>query len=433
MNKWNDIFGDFFWRSLQALGKQGVSILLVFLSATLLSPEDFGYLTYLFSFALLLTTLSDFGISIAVTKGVSERRSLSLSYRKLVSSFSSLLFFLSVVFSGITLVVLVFFFPKDLFFLSCFLPLLFFAPQTSLLEGVFRGESHFSSPAVITLGTGCLALLSAGFLIPMLGLFGAIFAYNVQFLLLFCGLFLLRRREKIPLFHIPSHTFLKNFFKNTELMPMFTSSFCIGLANVAYVLNATVDIFFLRQFGFLEAIGQYELITKLFLLFFKPSLLLGQVLSPRVSQLVVQGNLSRARQKMAYIFPLFFLLFAFVAILLFLFVPVVFQSFFPEYVTASFSVIFLILLLLLPIRAWGVFFTNAFLVPAGYEKLLLWGAILSVMINFFFDSILVVSFGFLGIFLSTFVVYFLSVIIQTLWGFFGKIHQPSVRNAVPHE
>ena len=190
-------------------------------------------------------------------------------------------------------------------------------------------------------------------------------------------------------------------------------------------------IFFLRQFGFWKDCST-ELITKLFLLSLSCRFSWDKSFSPRVSQLVVQGNLSRARQKMAYIFPLFFLLFAFVAILLFS-SSLLFQSFFQNMWPLLFFLSFFLFFFCCFLFVRGVFFYKCLSCSCRIrKKLLLWGAILSVMINFFFDSILwclLVSFG---IFLNVRCVFF-SVIIQTLWGFFGKIHQPSVRNAVPHE
>ena len=194
------------------------------------------------------------------------------------------------------------------------------------------------------------------------------------------------------------------------------------------MLNATVDIFSSSSIGF-GSDWAVRTHNETFSFSLSRRFSWGQVLSPRVSQLVVQ-EIFLVLVKNGIYFPTFsfFLLLLYDSASL---RPRCVSVFFPEYVTASFSVIFLILLCLLPFIA-GVFLQMPFLFLPD-TKIVVVRAILSVMINFlrfYFGRCFWVS----GVFLSTFVVYFLPSSPINVMGIFGK--NPSAfcsKNAVPHE
>ena len=50
---------NFFWRSLQVFGKQGVAFLIFFLCAKLLTPYDFGVYNYILAFIFFLTFIEN--------------------------------------------------------------------------------------------------------------------------------------------------------------------------------------------------------------------------------------------------------------------------------------------------------------------------------------------------------------------------------------
>ena len=63
---------NFAWQVLQVFGKQGMTFLIFFLSAKLLSPYDFGVYSYILGVVYLFVVFSDFGISSATSKYVTE-------------------------------------------------------------------------------------------------------------------------------------------------------------------------------------------------------------------------------------------------------------------------------------------------------------------------------------------------------------------------
>ena len=63
---------SFIWRLIQVLGKQGTSAIMFFIATLFLTKEDMGIYNYVFSVLALLVIFSDFGISTATSKYVTE-------------------------------------------------------------------------------------------------------------------------------------------------------------------------------------------------------------------------------------------------------------------------------------------------------------------------------------------------------------------------
>ena len=197
-------FGDF----LAISSRAGSGILLVFLFWQHFSHQKILlYLIYLFLFALLLTTSVDFELRLP-GQGF-QWRSLACRIGNWFLRFHIIVLFFFCGFWNNTCCI-GFLFPKDLFFFLVFF-LFFSSPhRQALLEGVFRGESHFSSPAGDYSWTGCLATAECWFSCPMLGLFGAILPIMFNSSSSFVDFFL--RDEKIQIVVSYSFSyFLKNF------------------------------------------------------------------------------------------------------------------------------------------------------------------------------------------------------------------------------
>ncbi|MFT4644886.1 MAG: O-antigen/teichoic acid export membrane protein, partial [Planctomycetota bacterium] len=65
---------NYFWRVLQTISKQGILFVITFLSAKLLSPNQFGDYSYVLAITMFAVMLGDLGISAAMTKYISENR-----------------------------------------------------------------------------------------------------------------------------------------------------------------------------------------------------------------------------------------------------------------------------------------------------------------------------------------------------------------------
>ncbi len=188
-SKHNLLIHDFFWRSLQVVGKQGVNFFIFILCAKYLSAYDFGIYNFVLVIIYFLVMFGDFGISTATSKYVAEYHHNDREKLKSVLFNSGLLIILiTAVVSLVTLLLGPSQFGDKYQYVLLALPMLFFSPMTSLFDGIYRGLKQFKKLALISLIVGGISMLIVYLLVQFHGLKGALLAQNIFYGSLFLGL-----------------------------------------------------------------------------------------------------------------------------------------------------------------------------------------------------------------------------------------------------
>jgi O-antigen/teichoic acid export membrane protein len=356
----------------------------------------------------------NFGISVATSKYVAEYAVTRPDrVNRVLLSASALI-------AGVVLVILgcVFLFGKRVFggnygYILLFLPYLFFATLRDVTDGVYRGLKRFKELSLISVFIGMITLAAAVMLIKMYALKGFILAYDItSFLSVLCLIL-----------------FVKNIefrFDPAIAGEIFRYSFVIGLSSIAFFMYTKVDILILKQFGYVVEIGYYGIIDMLFNVLVMPALILGTVLAPNITRRTAQKGLGVVIKKLKEYSVAVLSISAVFTVLLYFCVPQLIKVLLPEYHTSEFLSIFNTLLFLLPLKLWGVFCVNGFVVPGGYAKIVTATTFIGGALNIILDYLLVLSMGFIGIFVSTLIVHSV-LIIATISIYYNKI---SMRLAV---
>jgi O-antigen/teichoic acid export membrane protein len=388
-NKHKETVHNFFWRNLQMFGRYGVSAVIFFAAAKLLSPEDFGLLNYLRTVFFLLMIFCDFGLSYAVSRFVTEYKvSRSEKLDSLTFTIAAFSVGIAALISAGVILFGKFIFKENYIYILCFLPYLFLLPLTDILDGVYRGLKEFKKLAVINSVVGLVSIGISLFLINRYLLIGAIWSLNVMYLLLLlslCG-------------------FQKSFsfrFDRSVLVEVVKYAVLLGIGAVTGFLYTRVSILILGQFGYVVEVGYYGLIDSVFQLLFLPFGMLGQVIAPNTTAYITVRNIAEIKSKVKKYAVFCAVTGVAMSALLYFGAPIVIKVFLPKYYTANFVLIMNILLLLLPFSVWGALFNQGFVVPAGLAKIYvvisLIGGILNVILNYVFISL----FGFVGVFWVT--------------------------------
>ncbi|MDZ7799154.1 MAG: oligosaccharide flippase family protein [Patescibacteria group bacterium] len=393
---------NFKWRAIQVGAKQGTTFLIFFIAAYFLMPEQLGLFSYLMAVIGLFMIICDFGFSPSTSKYVAELKT------KNSKKLNSVLFSIStIIILMATLVSLsIVFFGKYIFeeytLLLLLIPYLYFMPLSSVADGVYRGLKDFKKLSFISIVVAIISLPTAFILIKSYGLIGAIISQNLLFGLLTIGLFVFRKDMEF------------NFDKDVT-KKVVRYAVIIGLANIAFFLYTRVDILILKQFGFIAEIGYYEIVNKVFKLLFIPAVILGQVLAPNTTRYITLNDYKTVKNKIIKILPMFIVGGIILSLILYFIFPIIIKIFFTEYYTEAFITIMTILLILLPIKLWGVFLTNGFITPGGFAKITAIATMLGGISNVILSLIFINYFGFLGVFFATLIVHTLSILIQFLF------------------
>ncbi|MGD0077164.1 MAG: oligosaccharide flippase family protein [Sedimentisphaerales bacterium] len=400
---------NFSWRSLQLFGKYGVTAVIFFVAARLLSPEDFGLLNYLRTVFFLLMIFCDFGLSYAVSKFVTEYKIAQPEKLNRIA-FTIVVFSVSVG-ALVSLVLIALgdtFFKENYRYVLYFLPYLFLIPLTDILDGMYRGLKEFKKLAVIS---SIVSLVSIGislFLINRYLLPGVIWSLNITGLLLFLSLCGFQRNFRFE-------------FDKSVLVEVLKYAVLLGIGTVAGFLYTRVSILILKQFGFIVEIGYYGLLDGIFQLIFLPFGILGQVIAPNTTAYITVKNVAEIKSKVKKYAAFCVVAGLALSVSLYFGIPVVVKTIFPKYNVADFFLITNILLPLMPFYVWGAVLNQGFIVPAGMAKIyvviLLIGGILNVVLNYVFISL----FGFVGVFWVMVGLHSGSTIIATVY-FYIKIN-----------
>jgi O-antigen/teichoic acid export membrane protein len=401
MGRYRRLIFDYMWRSLQVFGKQGITFLIFILCAKLLDPHTFGIYNYILAIIFLLITFSDFGVSVATSKYVAEYNATDKEKLKLVVFNSSLIIVgLAAILSMLTLIIGPLYLKEKYIYALFLLPMLFIVPMASLYDGVYRGLRKFKQLSMISLSVGLISFVIVYYLIKMYGLVGALISQNIFYLLLFLALAMGHREYRLKL----SNEVIKDIGKY---------SLMIALSTIAFFLYTRVDIIILGHFGYVEEIGYYEIINKLFLLLVLPFNLLAQVVAPEVASLNAMKKLDRIKQKyQRYLIFMAITAIAYTLIIYFIF-PAMIKLFFKAYFNEVMILSFTILIFLLPFKLWGVFQTQAFVISTGHAKIIALVTTVGGILNVFFDVIFIKVVGFVGVFWVTVIIHSLSILLVT--------------------
>jgi len=401
MGRYRRLIFDYMWRSLQVFGKQGITFLIFILCAKLLDPHSFGIYNYILAIIFLLIVFSDFGVSVATSKYVAEYNATDKEKLKLVVFNSSLIIVgLAAILSMLTLIIGPLYLKEKYIYALFLLPMLFIVPMASLYDGVYRGLRKFKQLSMISLSVGLISFVIVYYLIKMYGLVGALISQNIFYLLLFLALAMGHREYRLKL----SNEVIKDIGKY---------SLMIALSTIAFFLYTRVDIIILGHFGYVEEIGYYEIINKLFLLLVLPFNLLAQVVAPEVASLNAMKRLDRIKQKyQRYLIFMAITAIAYTLIIYFIF-PAMIKLFFKAYFNEVMILSFTILIFLLPFKLWGVFQTQAFVISTGHAKIIALVTTVGGILNVFFDVIFIKVVGFVGVFWVTVIIHSLSILLVT--------------------
>lgn len=397
---------NFVWRALQTGGREGILLLILFIAARLLSPHDFGIYSYVMAVAVLLVLFGNFGIAAATSRYVAEYNAVDKEKLKLILFNSALLI---IVLSFLVIAIFALFgkmITKDYYtYILVALPLVFLSPMAALYDGVYRGLKKFKQLALISILTGAITAVSAYFLISSYGLMGALLAQNLLHLLFLVGLFL-------------GHRELYFKIDRTLIKTVGSYSFFIGISSMAFYLYTKADMIILERFGYVTEIGYYQIIDQTFILLSFPAIILGQVIAPNIAALNARKEYAIILLKLKKYFLRIVPIGILIALLAYFLFPEVLNTFLKEYHTPEMILAFTILIFLLPLKIWGVFLTQSFIISTGYVKIIALVTLVSGILNVIFDIIFIRWVGFIGVFWVTLIIHGLNISIVSAYYYY---------------
>lgn len=400
--KHKETIHNFIWRFLQIFGKQGITFLIFIICAKLLSPYDFGIYNYILAIVFFLIVFGDFGISLATSKYVAEYYIIDKKKLRLILFNSGIVILgLSLIIMLLTVVFGKYFLNEKYIYVLWTLPLFFFAPMTSLYDGIYRGLKRFKRLAIISLITGFFSLGYVYYLIKNFGLVGALVSQNIFYLSLFLVLALDYKEF--------------DFIFDKEIVKKITRySLWIGLSNIGLFLYTRVDIIILGQFGFIEEIGYYEIINKIFIMLLMPITLLATVVAPNTTKNFALKKYNYIKEKILKESLFLFITGLVIAVFSYLIFPYVFKVFLYGYNLILLMQILTFLLFLLPIRFFSSYIIIGYITPGGFAKISTFTILLYGILNVILDFVFINMFGFIGVIYATIVSQLLFIITTLL-------------------
>lgn len=391
---------NYFWRSLQIFGKQGIAFFIYFVSAKFLPPSDFGLLSYLMTSVFFLILFCDFGISTAITKYISEfsvidKDRIRSVFANAIVIFISLFLFLLVLF----IIFSKLYFKENTRLANNLIPLLFFIPLSSIYDGLYRGLKRFKELSIGTTAAGLIAITSAFFLIPKYGIIGSIYSQNTLYAL--TCLILILMFGKI------------DFSVEKKLLKKVAKySFLIGIANIGSFLYVKIDILVLGWFSYFKQIAFYDLSNNIFMLLALPVSILSQVIAPEITRkFSTEKNYNNILKDLKKYLVATLLIGSLVSLFFYFSIPFLIQFLFPKYNQELFYYYFYILLIIFPIRIFGSILAEGFIISTGNAKILTVNNLLFGITNFIMDIVFIYMFGYKGVMVSTFLLGYISVLI----------------------
>jgi O-antigen/teichoic acid export membrane protein len=389
---------NFTWRALQIFGKQGLTFFIFILCAKLLTPHDFGIYNYILAVIFMLIIFGDFGISTATSKYVAEYNATDQEKLKFILFNSSvILVSLALIVSLFTVLFGSYFLHEKYIYVLYVLPMLFLAPLSSLYDGIFRGLKRFRELAIISLSVGFVSILFVYLLVSQYGLTGALISQSLFYFILVIALFLTYGNLHVQ-------------FDKQLMRTIFNYSVVIGFTSVAFFLYTKVDLIVLGQYGYIEEIGYYEIVNKIFELIKLPTLIIANVLAPTITEYYSKKQYTIAKNKFKRHIVLSFWLGVFLSISLYFVMPYIIDFFLNEYFISETIYIFNLLLLILPLRIVGTIVGQAHTIATGNAHFSLWTMIPAGIANLILDIIFIGHYGFIGVVYSTIICFSFAIV-----------------------
>jgi O-antigen/teichoic acid export membrane protein len=222
------------------------------------------------------------------------------------------------------------------------------------------------------------------------GLKGALISQNVFYFVFLLGALFVKKPVSLH-------------FDKAVMKEILAYSLIVGIGSIGYFLYAKIDVVILGKFGFLVEAAYYEVITKIFSIGIITFSIFGQVIAPYLIGLRnSKAELSEKivmYKKRAIIYAIGASLLSMVA------VPIAIYFFLPAYFNPVFFTGFFILAVLLPVDLWAVVQRQGILVPLGYAKVVTTSVLVGGVLNLISDVISIYFFGFIGVFISTFIIH----------------------------
>jgi PST family polysaccharide transporter len=376
------------WRGIQILAKQGITFLIFIICSRLLDPYLFGIYNYVIAIIFLLIIFSDFGISSATSKYVAEYNSTNPEKLKSVLfSSATLIISLSIL---VSLVVIIFGKPylNDKYvYVLCLLPIILFAPLTSLYDGILIGLKKFKKLSIITTIIGSISIIFIYYLISKYELFGALIAQNIYYILLFLSLaFSYRGHERR--------------IDRSIMRDIGNYSLIIGIASIGLLIYGRIDVIFLGHYNYIIEIDYYEIVNKMLLIILTPFTIIAQVIAPDIVKYFARKEYTKIRNKFVKYILLSLCLATIITILFGLSKNFIIANLFPDYNNQTVSYIFNIMLIAFFTQMLNGIIPRGFVYATGHAKLsanfLIIFGIIHIFMNYFFIN----EFGYIGIIYS---------------------------------
>lgn len=391
-NKHKGTAGDFFWRALQLMGKEGVTFFIFAVAAKFLSPIEFGTYNYIMAMVFFLIMFSDFGISAATSKFVAE------FYVTDKDSLRSILFNTSIAITllslGVALIAFSFGAPylgSDYNYLIYLLPLVFLSPMTSLYDGIYRGLRRFKRLALITITVGLSSVPVIVLLVKDMGLLGALIAQVLFYVILLSALAVSYREWGFK-------------FNRSVLVKIGKYSFILGITTLGYFLFTRINVLILGHFNFIEQIGYYEIINKIFTILLIPFSILAQVIAPQITQLVAQDQKEDVITKYKEYIAISGIAGTVIALSTYIALPLVIKVFLNGYNVQEITQMLWVLLPILVTQSMSAIAATGFSTASGHAHMNMYFLLFFGLVNIVLTTSFILIFGFWGVIYSTLLV-----------------------------
>lgn len=377
---------DLFWRTSQVFFKQGTNFLIFILCSKFLIPIEFGIFNYIISFVLILISFSDFGISTATSKYVTQW------YLADTDKFKSILFNSTLLITLFTLIISVvvtvggpYYFGDKFIYIQYSIPLIFLIPITSLYDGLYRGLKKFRLLFIISFFSSLLALILVYPLIKYFGLVGAIIVQDLFYLILCTAL---------SAGWYKGNKFKFNKEVTTEILKY---AIIIGIGSLGFIFYSRIDIIFLGHYNYFQAINYFEVSNKILMIAIIPMTIISQVIFPEIVELNTRMDFIKIKSEFNK-----YLLFSFgfsvlTVVFLFIFSKIILSTAFPHYYSNEFLLVFKLLLIVYFTQILNGVIPTGFAIATHNAKLITHVLWVSGIIHILLNYILIGKFGYIGI------------------------------------
>ena len=370
------------------LVKQGIVFIIFVICAKLLSVYEFGVYNYLLAVIFFLIMFGDFGISTATSRYVAEYNANDKKKLELVLfNIGFLILSLTILIAVMVMVFGKIYLKDYYYYILLLLPLVILSPLVSLYDGIYRGLKKFRELALITSLVSLISLPLILYFIKIGGLSGALLSQIFFYSFLLIALALAHRGNKIA-------------FDRSVLVDIGRYSLIYGLAILGNYLFIRFGILILGHYGFINELGMYELLNKIFTILLLPFVLLGQVMAPNFSELSSKKNFILIFEKTKKYTVYFFFFGIASGLLLYFIIPYLVIIFLPQYYNSLFLQIFPFTICIFIANVWAATIDAGILVPSGFASLMAYFYIILGIVGVILSFFLMDLYGYMGVIYS---------------------------------